>query len=113
MANILICIFLLACENPLGMENYDIPDHALVTSGTNYDAIDARLNKLAKFLLPTEVDEYIQVTFGPGGKSVTAITVRGNFASSHIDWISKFVLNYSRNGCEFFSYMEDGTVKVT
>lgn len=113
MANILICIFLLACENPLGMENYDIPDHALVTSGTYYDAIDARLNKLDIFLLPTEVDEYIQVDLGPGGKSVTAITVRGNFASSHIDWISKFVLNYSRNGCEFFSYMEDDTVKVT
>ena len=109
---ILFCIFLLACESPLGMENHDIPDYALVASGTYYDPIHARLNKPDYFLLPGKKDEYVQVDIGPGGKSVTAITVRGNFASSNIEWISKFVLNYSRSGCEFFSYMEDGNMKV-
>ncbi|XP_022786019.1 uncharacterized protein LOC111326318 [Stylophora pistillata] len=101
-----------ACESPLGMENHDIPDYALVASGTYYDPIHARLNKPDYFLLPVKKDEYVQVDTGPGGKSVTAITVRGNFASSNIEWISKFVLNYSRSGCEFFSYMEDGNMKI-
>lgn len=110
--NVLIYNFPLACETPLGMENYDIPDHALVTSGTHYNPIDTRLNKPAFFLLPVQVDEYVQVDLGPGGKSVSAITMRGHFAPSNVDWISKFVLNYSRDGCEFLSYMENGAVKV-
>lgn len=55
----MICIFFLVCENFFGMENYDILDYVLVISGIYYDVIDVWLNKLDKFFLFIEVDEYI------------------------------------------------------
>ncbi len=71
-----------------------------------------RLHKTEAFLLPAQVNEFVQVDLGPGGKIVTAVTIEGRFTTSNRDWITKFVLNYSRDGCEFSSYMENGVVKV-
>ena len=95
------------------MENLEIPNYALLTTTPSYDAIRTRLNKPDSFLLQPQVDEYVQVDLGPGGKTLSAVTIKGRFSSSNKDWITKFVLNYSRNGCEFFSYMEKGIVKVS
>ena len=103
----------LACGDALGMENLDIPDYSLLATTPNYDASRTRLNKPDSFLLQPQVDEYVQVDLGPGGKTLTAVTIKGRFSSSYKDWITKFVLNYSRDGNEFFSYMENGVVKVS
>ena len=95
------------------MENLDIPNYALLTTTPNYDAIRSRLNKPDYFLLQPQVDEYVQVDLGPGGKTLTAVTIKGRFSLSSQDWITKFALNYSRDGSEFLSYMENGIVKVS
>ena len=95
------------------MENLDIPNYALLTTAPSYDVIRTRLNKPDIFLLQPQVDEYVQVDLGPGGKTLTAVTIKGRFSSSNRDWITKFVLNYSRDGSEFLSYMENGDVKVS
>ena len=95
------------------MENLDIPNYALLSTTPNYDAIRTRLNKPDIFLLEPQVDEYVQVDLGPGGKTLTAVTIKGRSSSSNKDWITKFVLNYSRDGSEFLSYMENGVVKVS
>ena len=101
----------LACGDPLGMENHDIPGHSLLATGDR--ATEMRLNKpAASLILSHQVDEYVQVDLGPGGKKVTSVVIQGKWGSSNVDWISKFVLNYSRDGCEFSSYMENGVVKV-
>lgn len=94
------------------MENLDIPNYALLATTPSYDAIQTRLNKPGYFLLQPQVDEYVQVDLGPGGKTLTAVTTQGRFTTSNKDWFSKFVLNYSRDGSEFSSYMENGVVKV-
>lgn len=91
------------------MENLDIPNYALLTTTPNYDAIRTRLNKRDTFLLQPQVDEHVQVDLGLGGKTLTAVTIKGR----NQDWITKFVLNYSRDGSEFLSYMENGVVKVS
>lgn len=104
--------FLLVCEDPLGTENHELPDYALLATAPHYDAKGIRLHKSDPFLLEPQVDEYVQVDLGTGGKTVTAVTIEGRFTSSNKDWITKFVLNYSRDGCEFSSYMENGAVKV-
>lgn len=101
-----------ACEDALGMENLDIPNYALLTTTPSYDAIRTRLNKPDYFLLQPQVDEYVQVDLGPGGKTLTAVTIKGRFSSSNKNWITKFALNYSRDGSDFFSYMENGVLKV-
>ena len=94
------------------MENREIPDHALLATTPNYNAKGMRLHKSEAFLLEPQVDEYVQVDLGPGGKTLTAVTTEGYLSSSNKDWITKFTLNYSRDGCEFSSYMENGVVKV-
>ncbi|KAL9983324.1 hypothetical protein ACROYT_G005476 [Oculina patagonica] len=100
------------CGDPLGMENHEIPDHALLATSSYFDPKGMRLHKTEAFLLPAQVNEFVQVDLGPGGKTVTAVTIEGRFTTSNRDWITKFVLNYSRDGCEFSSYMENGAVKT-
>lgn len=95
------------------MENLDIPNYSLLATTPSYEASRTRLTiKQDYFLLRPQVDEYVQVDLGPGGKTLTAVTIKGRFSGSNRDWISKFVLNYSRDGSEFSSYMENGAVKV-
>lgn len=95
------------------MENLDIPNYSLLATTPSYDASRIRLTiKQDYFLLQPQVDEYVQVDLGPGGKTLTAVTIKGRFSGSNRDWITKFVLNYSRDGSEFSSYTENGAVKV-
>ena len=104
--------WLLACGDPLGMENHEIPDYHLLSTTPHYDAKEARFNKNSAFVLQPQVDEYVQVDLGPGGKTLTAVAIHGR-RGSHKDWVTKFALNYSKDGCEFFSYMENGVAKVS
>lgn len=105
-----IC-WLLACGHPLGIENHEIPDYHLLSTTPHYDAKEARFNKNSAFVLQPQVDEYVQVDLGPGGKTLTAVAIHGRL-STNKDWINKFAINYSRDGCEFFSYMENDVAKV-
>lgn len=103
-------VHLSACGDPLGMENYEIPDHALLSTKTDWGyADDIRLNGPKEHFLPSRQDEYVQVDLGPGGKTVTAVVLQGYPTK---DWITKFVFNHSRDGSEFLSYEENGVAKV-
>lgn len=95
------------------MENYRIPNHSLrVSEIFSSGAEKVRLNGKDNFILLPRKDEYVQVDLGPGGKTITGLVLQGYFTKSNQDWIRKFVVNYSRDGIEFFSYMENGNPKV-
>lgn len=93
------------------MENYDIPSYSVLsTSGSDANAV--RFNTPGYLLLSPREDEYVQVDLGPGAKTVTAITLQGHIFGSYRDWISKIALNFSYDGKEFSSYVENGHTKV-
>lgn len=95
------------------MENYDIPKHSMLSSSGS-DANAARLNSPYHLsFTENRKDEYVQVDLGSGGKTVTAVVLQGSFSSGNKDWITKFALNFSTDGAEFTSYVENSLTKVS
>ena len=90
------------------MESFDIPYYALLDTERPYFTEKRRLNG-PDYPLPPRENEYVQVDLGSGGKTVTAVVLQGIHGPK---WVTKFVLNYSRDGNEFSPYMEDGVTKV-
>lgn len=105
-----IFISLSACGNPLGMETFDIPNYALLAPGIQNYGEEMRLRWTNPLLLPERENEFVQVDLGTGGKTLSALVIEGDDGINN--WISKFVANYSRDGNEFFPYMENGILKV-
>ena len=90
------------------METFDIPDYALLDTDRSHYT-DVRRLKGPHYRFPDRENEYVQVDLGSGGKTVTAVVLQG---SPGPKWITKFVLNYSRDGNEFSPYVENGITKV-
>lgn len=105
-----IFISLSACGNPFGMETFDIPNYAFLAPGIQNYAEELRLRGTNPLLLPERENEFVQVDLGTGGKTLSALVIEGDDGINN--WISKFVVNYSRDGNEFFPYMENGVWKV-
>jgi len=105
-----IFISISACGNPLGMETFDIPNYALLAPGMQNYAEELRLRGTNPLLLPERENEFVQVDLGAGGKTLSALVIEGDDGINN--WISKFAVNYSMDGNEFFPYMEKGVLKV-
>lgn len=52
--------------------------------------------------------EFVNVDLGPGLKTVTAFATQGFLGM----WVESFRVSFSKEGAEWFQYMEDGDVKV-
>ena len=111
-----------ACQEGLGLENYDIPDSSITASSyeapgkTLYIPGNGRLNFRLKAghygawaAGNLRDDSWFQVNFGRFVK-VTIVSTQGR--EDDPDWVKKYRLTYSDDGKSFRDYLEDGSVKV-
>ena len=111
--------FLLCTTVPrttsLGMENRLIKDAQITASSewdSNHAAIQARLNfkagggkQGAWSARSNDVKQWIQVALGIGTK-LTGIATQGRNGADQ--WVTKYQLQYSEDGVNFFYYTEPG-----
>lgn len=104
--------YLLACQEPLGMENRFISD-AQISASSQYDdnhtAVQARLHYKAKkggwSAGANNQNQWLQVDLG-AEISVKGIATQGR--SKHGLWVTAYKLEYSIDGASFLYYKDPG-----
>ncbi|XP_078375887.1 uncharacterized protein LOC144659348 [Oculina patagonica] len=106
----------IACTEPLGMESGLITDAQITASSewdANHAATQARLNFKAGggkqggwSTRPNDLNQWIQIDLVSYTK-VTRIATQGRNAA-HNQWVTKYKLQYSDDGVNFYYYMEAG-----
>ncbi|KAL9967901.1 hypothetical protein ACROYT_G026208 [Oculina patagonica] len=105
----------LACTEPLGMESGLVADDQITASSqwdANHAAIQGRLNfkagggKEGGWSAQTnDVNQWIQVDL-TSYTNVTRIATQGR--NAYNQWVTKYKLQYSEDGVNFYYYMEPG-----
>ena len=107
--------YLLACQEPLGMESRFISD-AQISASSQYDgnhaAVQARLHyKASRFkhggwaVLVSNQNQWLQVDLG-AEISVKGIATQGR--SKYGQWVTAYKLEYSIDGASFLYYKDPG-----
>ena len=111
------------CQTALGVENGTIPDGQLSASSEwdfNHAASQGRLNfkatsvKAGSWSAKTnDVNQWLQVDLGTQYTKVTRVATQGRNGFSQ--WVTKYTLQYSKDGVNFQDYKEQGqnAFKVT
>ncbi|KAL9987547.1 hypothetical protein ACROYT_G001872 [Oculina patagonica] len=103
------------CSRALGMANGAISD-AQITASSKWDAnhapFQARLNyhvtkKAGSWsALKNDIHQWLQVDLGSHYIGVTRVATQGR--NSHSQWVTKYKLQYSKDGANFQYYKEQG-----
>ena len=107
--------YLLACQEPLGMESRFISD-AQISASSQYDgnhaAVQARLHYKAGIFkhgawsaLVNNQNQWLQVDLG-AAISVQGIATQGR--SNYGQWVTAYKLEYSIDGASFLYYKDPG-----
>ena len=107
--------YLLACQEPLGMESRFISD-AQISASSQYDgnhaAVQARLQYKARggkrggwSVLDSNQNQWLQVDLG-AAISVKGIATQGR--SEYGQWVTAYKLEYSIDGASFLCYNDPG-----
>ena len=116
MLNSLIVIFVIVCNEGLGIEHGTaLPQGFIMTSSSNQtgkDASSARLNDASSSWCASlnNVNQYLQIDFGKT-LTITGIAVQGNPIAD--SWVKDFYFDYGMDLNSLVTYQEYGASKVS
>ena len=111
------------CQNPkpLWLENGKISDAQITASSEwnpNHGATNARLNFQAHegktgawSARSNDMNQWLQVDFRQQAE-VTGIRTQGRGNCGCNQWVKSYTISYSNDGCTFYSYRQNGNIKV-
>ena len=110
-----MCVFVfpvLACQDPLGMENHERTDDEITASDWKSEKYpyNARLNNEAGWLVYNDFSKahFLQVKLGSGTFTLTGVATQGIYGYL----VKTFTLSYSTDGIDWVEHRENGQVKV-
>ena len=106
------------CQDALGMETSAIPDaHVKASSewGANRAAVQGRLHfkagggkQGAWSARLNNANQWLQVDLGNQHTKVTGVATQGRNSCKCNQWVTKYTLQYSHDGVEFYYYKDPG-----